>query len=65
MKRSLTMPYNLSLNKVRKNFSFNDFNKLILNGAQKILSYGEYVQKKNNNKINRRNVIKYFYKSKL
>lgn len=43
--------------------SFNNFEILNLKGYQKHLSYGEYCQTKNNNKINRKKVISYFYKN--
>lgn len=42
--------------------SFSDFEKLILGGTQKILTFGEYSNKKNNNKKNKRKIIYYFYK---
>ena len=48
--------------------SFNDFEKLELLGQQKLLTFGEYTQKQNSNKNNRRKIISYFYrnlKSKL
>ena len=48
--------------------SFNDFEKLQLLGQQKLLTFGEYTQKDNSDKNNRRKIISYFYrniKSKL
>ena len=46
--------------------SFCDFGKLLLCGSQKILTFGEYSIKQNNqntqNKKNKRKVIYYFYK---
>ena len=45
--------------------SFNDFEKLILSGSQKILSFGEYSQKKNGIKENKKKVIKYTYNKLL
>ena len=46
-----------------KNLSFNNFNQLILAGEQKILSFGEYSNKKGASKINKRKVIRYFYEN--
>lgn len=48
--------------------SFNDFEKLQLLGQQQLLTFGEYTQKDNSDKNNRRKIISYFYrniKSKL
>lgn len=42
--------------------SFSDFEKLILCGTQKILTFGEYSNKQNKNKKNKMKVIYYFYK---
>lgn len=53
---------------LQKVLSFNDFEKLELSGQQKLLTFGEYIQKQNSNKNNRRKMISYFYrniKSKL
>lgn len=55
-------------NKLGKVLSYNDFEKLELSGQQKLLTFGEYNQKENSNKNNRRKIISYFYrniKSKL
>lgn len=63
--RSFSLPEKLSeiiYKKPIKNLSFNNFDLLNLKGEQKHLSYGKYCQK-NNNKINRRKVISYFYKN--
>ena len=43
------------------NVSFGDFQKLELEGSQKILTPGEYFIKENTTKMNRQKVIKYFY----
>ena len=43
--------------------SFNDFEKLILFGEQKILTFGEYSQKDSSDKSKRRKVINYLYKN--
>lgn len=51
---------NLSNNENSKSFS--DFEKLILCGTQKILTFGEYSNKQNKNKKNKMKVIYYFYK---
>ena len=45
--------------------SFNDFQILCLNGQQKLLSFGEYTQKPNSNKTNRKKLIYYTYKNKM
>ena len=63
--KSFSLPENLSEIIYRepiKNLSFNNFELLNMKSEQKHLSYGEYCQKKNNNKINRKKVISYFYK---
>jgi len=43
--------------------SFNDFEKLILFGEQKILTFGEYSQKNSSDKSKRRKVINYICKN--
>ena len=53
--------FNRSMHK--KTNSFSDFHTLILGGGQKILTFGEYSNKKNTSKINKRKVIMYFYKN--
>ena len=63
---SINQQLNLIQNVLRKNInSFSDFQKLTLGGSQRVLTFGEYCQKKYNNvnKINRRKVIQYFYKN--
>ncbi len=50
-------------NKLDKNASFNDFEKLKLLGQQQLLTFGEYTQKDNSNKNNRRKIISYFYRN--
>ena len=63
--KSISIAENLSLiNKsiVKNSISFSDFQKLNLGGSQKILTFGEYCQKRTYNKANRRKVIYYFYK---
>ena len=47
--------------KIKINLSFSDFQKLNFGGQQKLLTFGEYSQKKECNSINRRKVISYFY----
>ena len=42
--------------------SCHDFEALILKGQQTYLSYGEYCQKPDNSKTNRRKIIAYAYK---
>ena len=44
-----------------KSISFSDFNQLIFNGSQKLLTPGEYFMKKTATKEKRRKVIQYFY----
>lgn len=68
MKKSVSINQQLNLiqNVLRKNInSFSDFQKLNLGGSQRVLTFGEYCEKNYNNlnKINRRKVIKYFYKN--
>lgn len=69
MIKSKTYSDNLMLknikNSIKKVSTFTDFSNLILNGSQKILSFGEYSQKLSGNKNKRIKVIKYNYKSKL
>lgn len=43
--------------------SFNDFEKLIFLGEQRILTFGEYSQKNSSDKNKRRKVINYLYKN--
>ena len=45
-----------------KAYTFNDFQNLILQGKQRILSLSEYSLKPNNTKHNRQLIIKYFFK---
>lgn len=52
--------FNKSNNENSKSFS--DFEKLILCGTQKMLTFGEYSNKQNKNKKNKIKVIYYFYK---
>ena len=53
-----------SINIIKKNsISFSDFQKLILEGRQKILTFGEYSRLRPYNRVNRRKVIYYFYKN--
>lgn len=49
---------------LKKSYTFNDFNKLILKGEQILLTFGQYSSKTSglSNKLKRRKVIKYFYK---
>jgi len=57
-----------SLNIIKKNNSFNNFNILINKGKQKFLSYGEYMNKnvgKKTTKLKRQKVIHYYYKNLL
>lgn len=42
--------------------SFSDFDKLILLGEQKLLTFGEYCQKNSSDKNKRQKIINYFYK---
>ena len=69
MIKSKTYSDNLMLKNIKNNIkkvsTFTDFSNLILNGSQKILSFGEYSQKLSSNKNKRIKVIKYNYKSKL
>jgi hypothetical protein len=59
---SLQQNLNLLNTFISKNSkSFSDFQKLNLGGSQKILTFGEYSNKKNKSKINKRKVIYYFY----
>ena len=66
IRRSKSLPVLSSItdNLVKTNISFNDFNKLNLEGKQNILSYGTFVSiNKNSTKEKRRKVIKYFYQN--
>ena len=64
MNKSKSLSFLKSLNnlKLKKNYSFNDYNKLLLKGKIYFLSYGNYL---NNNKkrlkIDRQRAIKNFY----
>ena len=64
MNKSKSLYFLESLNnlKLKKNYSFNDYNKLLLKGKIYFLSYGNYL---NNNKkrlkIDRQKRIKNFY----
>ncbi len=50
-------------NKFDKINSFSDFEKLELLGQQQLLTFGDYTQKDNSNKNNRRKIISYFYRN--
>ena len=54
-----TLPSSITKNAI----SFSDFQQLKLGGCQRILTFGEYSNKKNHTKINKRKVIMYFYKN--
>ena len=57
-----------SLKISKKNISFNNFESLINGGKQKILSYGEYMNKnayKKTTKVKRQKIIHYYYKNLL
>ena len=60
--KSLSSLESLNNLKLKKNYSFNDYNKLLLKGKIYFLSYGNYL---NNNKkrlkIDRKRAIKNFY----
>ena len=65
IKKSASINDNLNLmNNIssKNSISFSDFQKLILEGTQRILTFGEYCQKRSYNRINRKKVIYYFYK---
>ena len=65
MLKPISLPYNM--HKLYENHcgsnSFCDFQQLLLQGQQKLLSYGQYSQKQGN-KQNRKKLIYYIY-SKL
>lgn len=54
--------HNETENSLTECISFNDFDKLILLGEQKMLTLGEYCQKNSSDKKKRRKIINYFYK---
>ena len=65
--KSTSSPNNLNKenleNKLKETNSYNDFEKLVLLGQQKLLTFGDYNQIENSSKDNKRKVIYYFYKN--
>ena len=62
MNRSKSLPSKLNTYIKQSFISYHDFNNLLLNGEQKLISYGSYCNNKESKKEIRKKMKKYFYK---
>ncbi len=67
LKKCLSAPSNLYFyallnNDYKRTLTFNNFKQLELNGQQKLLTFGEYSNKKLSTKNKRQKIVSYFYK---